>query len=136
MRLHQVARDRFRDECLNAHMFVSLHGARRKTERWRIDYNEGRPHDSLANLTPMEFSEQRADNTVSIVSVPREPMWRILNVARGPYLRDPGNTPGHVQHWSTRHCLEILQRKVDVISVRTPLPWTLALCKPRKGPDR
>jgi SAM-dependent methyltransferase len=30
-----------------------------------------------------------------LVSVPREPLWRALNVARGAYLRDLGNTPGH-----------------------------------------
>ena len=37
-----------------------------------------------------------------LVSVPREPLWRGLNMARGAYLRDLGNTPGHVNHWSKR----------------------------------
>ena len=37
-----------------------------------------------------------------LVSVPREPLWRALNVARGAYLRELGNTPGHVNHWSKR----------------------------------
>ena len=37
-----------------------------------------------------------------LVSVPREPLWRALNVARGAYVRDLGNTPGHVNHWSRR----------------------------------
>lgn len=37
----------FRDECLNAQVFVSLHDARQKIETWRIDYNEHRPHSSL-----------------------------------------------------------------------------------------
>ncbi|MGB5644689.1 MAG: class I SAM-dependent methyltransferase, partial [Gammaproteobacteria bacterium] len=35
-----------------------------------------------------------------ILSVPREPVWRILNIARGKYLSNLGNTPGHIQHWS------------------------------------
>ena len=43
---------RFRDECLNAQVFVSHHDARQKIEAWRIDYNEHRPHGSLGNLTP------------------------------------------------------------------------------------
>ena len=30
-----------------------------------------------------------------LVSVPREPLWRGLNMARGAYLKDLGNTPGH-----------------------------------------
>jgi putative transposase len=51
---------RFRDECLNAQVFVSLHDARQKIEAWRIDYNEPRPHGSLGNLTPREFTEQAA----------------------------------------------------------------------------
>ena len=29
-----------------------------------------------------------------LVSVPREPLWRGLNMARGAYLKDLGNTPG------------------------------------------
>ena len=37
-----------------------------------------------------------------LVSVPREPLWRALNVARGAYLRELGNTPGHVNHFSKR----------------------------------
>jgi len=46
----------FRDECLNAHWFLSLSDAREKIEEWRQDYNEFRPHSSLNNLTPREFS--------------------------------------------------------------------------------
>ena len=49
---------RFRDECLNANVFVSLHDARQKIEKWRIDDNEHRPHGSLGNLTPREYVEQ------------------------------------------------------------------------------
>ena len=49
---------RFRDECLNAQVFVSLHDARQKIEAWRINYNEHRPHGLLGDLTPREFAEQ------------------------------------------------------------------------------
>jgi putative transposase len=51
---------RFRDECLNANVFVSLHDAQQKIEAWRIDYNEHRPHGSLGHLTPREFADQAA----------------------------------------------------------------------------
>lgn len=47
---------RFRDECLNEHLFASLPEARRLIEEWRIDYNTTRPHTSLNGLTPMEFA--------------------------------------------------------------------------------
>jgi len=51
---------RFRDECVNAQVFVSLHDARQKIEAWRIDDNEHRPHGSLGDLTPREFAEHAA----------------------------------------------------------------------------
>jgi len=47
---------RFRDECLNEHLFSSLPDARRIIEAWRIDYNTRRPHTSLNGLTPTEFA--------------------------------------------------------------------------------
>ena len=48
----------FRDECLNVNWFLSLEDARDKIEKWRIEYNEFRPHSSLDDLTPNEFAEQ------------------------------------------------------------------------------
>jgi putative transposase len=47
---------RFRDECLNANWFENLADARRKIEAWREDYNQARPHSSLAYRTPAEFA--------------------------------------------------------------------------------
>lgn len=67
-----------------------------------------------------------------IASVPREPIWRALNMARGKYWMDFGNTPGHVRHWSTRRFLDVLRRRFDVIEYCTPLPWTMALCEPKR----
>jgi SAM-dependent methyltransferase len=66
-----------------------------------------------------------------IVSVPREPLWRILNLARGRYWRALGNTPGHLQHWSTPAFLALLQQHLEVVELRTPLPWTIARCRVR-----
>ena len=62
-----------------------------------------------------------------LVSVPREPLWRGLNMARGAYLRDMGNTPGHVNHWSKRSFLSLLERHGEVVETRSPLPWTMLL---------
>ena len=64
-----------------------------------------------------------------LASVPREPLWRALNVARGAYWRRCGNTPGHVNHWSTAGFLRFLESRFEVVAVRTPLPWTMALCR-------
>jgi 2-polyprenyl-3-methyl-5-hydroxy-6-metoxy-1,4-benzoquinol methylase len=62
-----------------------------------------------------------------LVSVPREPLWRTLNMARGAYLGALGNTPGHVNHWSKRGFVALLSRHGRVLEVRTPLPWTMVL---------
>ncbi|MBK8068595.1 MAG: methyltransferase domain-containing protein [Rhodanobacteraceae bacterium] len=66
-----------------------------------------------------------------LVSVPREPLWRILNLCRGRYLRDLGNTPGHVNHWSAGAFLRLLRARTTVVATRYPLPWTMALCRVR-----
>lgn len=47
---------KFRDECLNEHVFVNLQDAQQKIEAWRLDYNTNRPHRSLKQLTPEEFA--------------------------------------------------------------------------------
>ncbi|MBX5469243.1 MAG: class I SAM-dependent methyltransferase [Thermoleophilaceae bacterium] len=64
-----------------------------------------------------------------LVSVPREPLWRALNMARGAYLRDLGNTPGHINHWSKRSFVELLSRYGTVEEVRSPFPWTMLLVR-------
>ena len=66
-----------------------------------------------------------------IVSVPREPLWSILNMARGEYWSDLGNTPGHIQHWSRRSFIELVSQYFVVETVLCPLPWTMLLCRPR-----
>jgi 2-polyprenyl-3-methyl-5-hydroxy-6-metoxy-1,4-benzoquinol methylase len=64
-----------------------------------------------------------------LVSVPREPMWRMLNMARGAYLSDLGNTPGHLNHWSKRSFVRMLERHGQVVQARSPFPWTMLLVR-------
>ena len=64
-----------------------------------------------------------------LVSVPREPLWRGLNMARGAYLRDFGNTPGHINHWSKRSFVAMLSQHGTVDEVRSPFPWTMVLVR-------
>lgn len=60
-----------------------------------------------------------------VVSVPREPIWRAANLARGKYVRDLGNTPGHLNHWSSGAFARLVGKRLDVRSVRRPFPWTM-----------
>jgi 2-polyprenyl-3-methyl-5-hydroxy-6-metoxy-1,4-benzoquinol methylase len=64
-----------------------------------------------------------------LVSVPREPLWRALNMARGAYLRDLGNTPGHVNHWTKQGFVRLLARHGEVVETRSPFPWTMLLVR-------
>lgn len=66
-----------------------------------------------------------------IISVPNEPIWRILNMVRGKYIRRLGNTPGHIQHWSKRKFISMLRKEcgLEPVLVKTPLPWIMVYCR-------
>jgi len=64
-----------------------------------------------------------------LVSVPREPLWRALNLARGAYIGQLGNTPGHLNHWSRRSFTSLLARYGEVVEARSPFPWTMLLVR-------
>ncbi|MBI5189477.1 MAG: class I SAM-dependent methyltransferase [Nitrospirae bacterium] len=64
-----------------------------------------------------------------LVSVPREPLWSILNMARGKYISSLGNTPGHVQRWSAPGIVRLLSRRFEVVEARQPIPWSICLCR-------
>jgi SAM-dependent methyltransferase len=66
-----------------------------------------------------------------VVSVPREPVWRVANMARGKYLAALGNTPGHIQHWGSRSFAGLIGRRFDVVTVRRPFPWTMVHARSR-----
>jgi SAM-dependent methyltransferase len=81
--------------------------------------------DPQATLSEMARVAQRW----LLVSVPREPLWRGLNMARGAYLKQLGNTPGHVNHWSKRAFIAMLRRHGTVEEARSPFPWTMLLVR-------
>lgn len=48
---------RFRDEYLNAELFLNLTEAKIRIEQWRQQYNTERPHSRLGYRTPFEFKQ-------------------------------------------------------------------------------
>jgi ubiquinone/menaquinone biosynthesis C-methylase UbiE len=64
-----------------------------------------------------------------LVSVPHEPRWRALNMARGAYVPQLGNTPGHLNHWSKRSFMRLLSRHGEIVEARSPFPWTMLLVR-------
>lgn len=84
-------------------------------------------HDPDAGLQAL----QRIVDRYLIVSVPHEPLWRVLNLARGKYTSNWGNTPGHVQHWSRKSFIQLVSRYFEVVEMQKPLPWIMLLCQPK-----
>ena len=65
-----------------------------------------------------------------ILGVPREPIWRALNMARGKYLKDFGNTVGHLNHWSSKGLVTFMKTHFGlIIDKKQPLPWTIVLAE-------
>jgi 2-polyprenyl-3-methyl-5-hydroxy-6-metoxy-1,4-benzoquinol methylase len=64
-----------------------------------------------------------------LFSVPNEPIWKILNLCRGKYIKQLGNTPGHINHWSGSEFVNLILQHFQVIKIIKPLPWIMVLCK-------
>jgi len=73
----------------------------------------------------------RASRGFCLFSVPHEPIWRILNMARGSYIRRLGNTNGHINNWTRSQFLAIVGAHFRIRRVRQALPWTIILCDAR-----
>lgn len=69
----------------------------------------------------------------AVLSVPNEPIWRVGNVARGRYVRDFGNTPGHVNHWSSRGFRTFVGQRCNIDRAASPLPWTMLRATPKQN---
>jgi putative transposase len=81
---------KLRDECLNVSWLRNLFDARRKIAAWRSDYNQLRPHSSLAYRTPSEFAAlnkskcTEAGQGTSITSpLPHTPIPALNELAEG-----------------------------------------------------
>jgi SAM-dependent methyltransferase len=88
-----------------------------------------RPRDALRELC-------RVAQRTLLVSVPREPIWRAVHLLAGRDVRHLGNTPGHINHWSSRRFARLVAEFARVERVSRPFPWTVVLASPREGAAR
>jgi len=86
-----------------------------------------RPADALAELC-------RVTSRDLLLSVPREPWFRLGTLLRGKHLSRLGNHPEHVQRWDRRAFERFLVPRVEVVSLVTAFPWLIAHCRPMPGP--
>lgn len=86
-------------------------------------------------LEHLEHPEQaleclkRYSSRYLLLSVPNEPLWRVLNMARGKYLDAFGNTPGHINHWSPAAFRRLVSNYFEIVDVKMALPWTIIFCR-------
>lgn len=77
------------------------------------------PEEALKSLVSLKARSY-------LLSVPNEPIWRILNMVRGKYWSDWGNTPGHLNHWSDSGFRRQLEESgFSVKRIMNPFPWLM-----------
>lgn len=76
----------------------------------------------------LEEIKRVAKNCV-ILSVPNEPLWRILNVMSLRYLKRWGNTPGHINHWTPKGFINLVEKDFKILKILKPIPWTIILAE-------
>lgn len=69
----------------------------------------------------------RVSSKYVLVSVPMEPVWRILNLVRFKYVSDLGNTPGHINHFTPSKLKRLISKFGKVVLLKKPFPWLLCL---------
>jgi 2-polyprenyl-3-methyl-5-hydroxy-6-metoxy-1,4-benzoquinol methylase len=77
--------------------------------------------DDLAALT----------SSYVLLSVPREPLFRAMNLLRLKNVRNLGNDPDHLNHWSSRAFVDFVNSRFEIVTTRRPFPWTVVLGKIR-----
>ena len=104
-----------------------------------FDDNVG-PFDTVMMLEVLEHLEDPGaaldlivglGPTHVVLSVPREPFFRGLNLLRLKNVRRLGNDPEHVQNWSSRGFERFVSSHFDVVERGAAFPWTLLLLRPR-----
>jgi ubiquinone/menaquinone biosynthesis C-methylase UbiE len=87
----------------------------------------------LEVLEHLEFPDRalkelfRVSSKYVLISVPNEPIWRMANMARLQYLKDFGNTPGHINHYNKNKLSKLVAPYGKVIKVFKPFPWLMLL---------
>ena len=66
-----------------------------------------------------------------LLSVPREPFFRGMNLLRLKNVRRWGSDPEHVQHWTRSGFERFVANRFTIVARGRAFPWTLLLVEPR-----
>ncbi len=73
---------------------------------------------------------RRVTSKYIIFSVPNEPFFIGANLLRGKYLKNLGNHPEHINHWTFWGFENFLEKQgLSVVKSKHPFAWSLVLTK-------
>lgn len=73
---------------------------------------------------------KRVSSKYVVFSVPNEPFFIMANFLRGKYLKNFGNHPEHINHWTMWGFESFLQSQgLTVVKSKHPFAWSLVLTK-------
>lgn len=73
---------------------------------------------------------KRVTSKYILLSVPNEPFFIMANFLRGKYLKNLGNHPEHINHWTAFGFEKFLQKQgLHVVKAKHPFAWSLILTK-------
>lgn len=75
----------------------------------------------------------RISSEYILISVPWEPIWRLLNILRMKYLYDLGNTPGHLHNWTLSGIRKLVSQEFKVVKVNISFPWIFIFARKYDG---
>jgi len=81
-----------------------------------------RPAEALNEL-------KRISKKYVLLSVPNEPLFTVQRVLRGSNIKEFGKHPEHIQHWSDKEFKKFVSQALEIVTIETPLPWTLVVAK-------
>jgi SAM-dependent methyltransferase len=70
---------------------------------------------------------RRVTRRYCLLSVPHEPLFRMLNLLRAKHIQHWGNDPEHLQNWTPSQFCRFAESEFKIVAMRRSLPWTVLL---------
>ena len=86
--------------------------------------------EHLENPTRAVAEIKRVTRKYIVFSVPNEPFFILANFLRGKYLKNFGNHPEHINHWTMWGFERFLKNQgLTIVKTKHPFAWSLVLVK-------
>ena len=84
-------------------------------------------------IGPERFLERLVQLTARrlVLTVPAEPWFQLINLARGRDFIRLGNHPEHINHWNEKTFVEFVSAYAKIVSAKTIFPFVVVTAEPR-----